>query len=113
MAALQDRRPGEQANAASAVFAATRVRALAPHGETTCGAHFMPNLKEHRALLVLQQEVIACTRCPRLVRHRRKVATEKRRMYLDSVYWGKPLPSFGDPEAELLILGLAPAAHGG
>ncbi len=73
----------------------------------------MPNLKEHRALLVLQQQVIACTRCPRLVRHRRKVATEKRRMYLDSVYWGKPLPSFGDPEAELLIVGLAPAAHGG
>jgi uracil-DNA glycosylase family 4 len=62
---------------------------------------------------VLQQQVIACTRCPRLVRHCRKVAKEKRRMYRDWEYWGKPNPSFGDPNAELLILGLAPAAHGG
>src|SRR5207249_9323532 len=61
----------------------------------------------------LQQQVIACTRCPRLVRYCRKVAKEKRRMYRDAEYWGKPLPSFGDPEAELLIVGLAPAAHGG
>ena len=61
----------------------------------------------------LQQQVIACTRCPRLVRYCRKLAKEKRRMYRDSEYWGKPLPSFGDPEAELLIVGLAPAAHGG
>jgi len=73
----------------------------------------VPNLSEARQLAVLQQQVIACTRCPRLVRHCRKVAKEKRRMYRDSEYWGKPLPSFGDPEAELLIVGLAPAAHGG
>jgi uracil-DNA glycosylase family 4 len=65
-----------------------------------------------RQLEVLQQQVIACTRCPRLVRYCRKVAKEKRRMYQDWEYWGKPIPSFGDPHAELLILGLAPAAHG-
>ncbi len=64
------------------------------------------------ALHKLQKQVVACTRCPRLVRHCRKIAREKRRMYRDWEYWGKPVPSFGDPEAELLILGLAPAAHG-
>ena len=73
----------------------------------------MRNLSEARQLAILQQQVIACTRCARLVRYCRKVAKEKRRMYRDSEYWGKPLPSFGDPEAELLIVGLAPAAHGG
>jgi uracil-DNA glycosylase len=60
----------------------------------------------------LQQRVIICARCPRLVRYRAKVAREKRRMFRDWEYWGKPVPSFGDPEAELLIVGLAPAAHG-
>ena len=66
-----------------------------------------------RPLEKLQKQIIACARCPRLVRHCRKVAKEKRRMYRDWEYWGKPNPSFGDPNAELLILGLAPAAHGG
>ncbi|MGH6628293.1 MAG: uracil-DNA glycosylase [Burkholderiales bacterium] len=65
-----------------------------------------------RGLLQLQQQVIACTRCARLVRYCRKVAREKRRMFRDQEYWGKPVPSFGDPAAELVILGLAPAAHG-
>ena len=64
-------------------------------------------------LAMLQQRVIACTRCERLVKYCRKIALEKRRMYRDWEYWGKPIPSFGDPQAELLILGLAPAAHGG
>src|SRR2546428_801174 len=63
-------------------------------------------------LAVLEQKVIACARCPRLVRYCRKVAREKRRMYRDWEYWGRPVPSFGDPDAELLVLGLAPAAHG-
>jgi uracil-DNA glycosylase family 4 len=62
---------------------------------------------------MLQQRVIACTHCERLVKYCRKIALEKRRMYRDWEYWGKPIPSFGDPQAELLILGLAPAAHGG
>ncbi|MGH9431100.1 MAG: uracil-DNA glycosylase [Terriglobia bacterium] len=61
----------------------------------------------------LQRQIIGCARCPRLVKYREEVARVRRRMYASEVYWGKPLPSFGDPEAELLILGLAPAAHGG
>ncbi|MBI4460679.1 MAG: uracil-DNA glycosylase [Acidobacteria bacterium] len=61
----------------------------------------------------IRQEVIACTRCPRLVKYRREVARLKRRAYREWDYWGKPVPGFGDPQAKLLILGLAPAAHGG
>ena len=55
---------------------------------------------------------MACTKCPRLVRYREKVAREKRRAYREWTYWGKPVPGFGDAHAQLLILGLAPAAHG-
>jgi len=64
------------------------------------------------ALRVLQDEVIACRRCPRLVAYRAEVARVKRRAYLAWDYWGRPVPSFGDPRAELLIVGLAPGAHG-
>ena len=60
----------------------------------------------------LNREIVACTRCPRLVEYRQKIAREKRRAYLDWEYWGKPVPGFGDPEARVLILGLAPGAHG-
>ncbi|HKN36771.1 MAG TPA: uracil-DNA glycosylase [Terriglobales bacterium] len=63
-------------------------------------------------LHILNTEVIACTRCPRLVIYREKIAREKRRAYLDWDYWGKPVPGFGDPNARVLILGLAPGAHG-
>jgi uracil-DNA glycosylase family 4 len=63
-------------------------------------------------LAQLELQVIACTRCARLVNYCRKVAQEKRRMYREQDYWGKPVPSFGDPRAQLLILGLAPGAHG-
>jgi uracil-DNA glycosylase len=63
-------------------------------------------------LTVLNHEVIACTRCPRLVEYREKVAREKRRAYRDWEYWGKPVPGFGDPNARVLIMGLAPGAHG-
>jgi uracil-DNA glycosylase family 4 len=62
---------------------------------------------------VLEQEVIACRRCPRLVAYREMVARTKRRAYRECEYWGRPVPSFGDPNARLLIVGLAPAAHGG
>jgi uracil-DNA glycosylase family 4 len=58
-------------------------------------------------------EVVACGRCPRLVQHRERVAREKRRAYRDCKYWGKPVPGFGDPGAWLVVIGLAPAAHGG
>ena len=64
-------------------------------------------------LAELQNRVLACTLCPRLVDHREKVALDKRRMYRDWEYWGKPLPAFGDPHSRILVLGLAPAAHGG
>jgi len=64
------------------------------------------------ALRVLQEEVVQCRRCPRLIGHCQEVARLKRRAYRDWEYWGKPLPSFGDPRAELLIVGLAPGAHG-
>lgn len=58
-------------------------------------------------------EIIACMKCPRLVEYRERVAREKRRAFASWEYWGKPVPGFGDPGAKLLILGLAPAAHGG
>jgi len=60
----------------------------------------------------LNQEIIRCRKCPRLVRYREQVARDKRRSFLAWDYWGRPVPGFGDPSAELLILGLAPAAHG-
>ena len=63
-------------------------------------------------LKVLNNEVIGCTRCPRLVEYREQVAREKRRAYRECEYWGKPVPGFGDPNAAVLILGLAPGAHG-
>jgi len=65
------------------------------------------------ALQILADEVIACSECPRLVAHRRAMAEQKRRAYRDWDYWGKPVPPFGDPRARVLIIGLAPAAHGG
>lgn len=60
----------------------------------------------------LKQEIITCRKCPRLVEWCEEVARVKRRAYLDWDYWGKPVPGFGDPKARLLILGLAPGAHG-
>jgi uracil-DNA glycosylase family 4 len=65
-----------------------------------------------RWLATLDREVVACTRCPRLVVYRERIAREKRRAYRDCEYWGKPVPGFGDPDARVLILGLAPGAHG-
>jgi uracil-DNA glycosylase len=64
-------------------------------------------------LHILNEEIVACRKCPRLVKHREKVAREKRRAFREWEYWGKPVPGFGDSRAQLLILGLAPAAHGG
>jgi uracil-DNA glycosylase family 4 len=65
------------------------------------------------SLNILAEEVIACRKCPRLVEYRERVAKEKRRAFREHEYWGKPVPGFGDARARLLILGLAPAAHGG
>ena len=63
-------------------------------------------------LIQINRDIVACERCPRLVCYCREVAAVKRKAYLDWDYWGKPVPSFGDPSARLLILGLAPGAHG-
>jgi len=63
-------------------------------------------------LVSLNQEIVSCTQCPRLIRHCQAVARTKRRAWNDWEYWGKPVPSFGDPAARLLIVGLAPGAHG-
>lgn len=65
-----------------------------------------------RSLKVLNKEIISCTACPRLNSWRSTVAREKRKSYSDEKYWGKPVPSFGVDKAQLLIIGLAPGAHG-
>lgn len=65
------------------------------------------------SLAILQRDVIACQQCPRLLDHCRTMAQVKRRAFRDQEYWGKPLPGWGDPQARVLLLGLAPAAHGG
>ena len=69
-------------------------------------------MKNESALRVLAKEIVTCRKCPRLVTHREKMAHEKRRAYRDWTYWGKGVPGFGDPHAELFLLGLAPGAHG-
>jgi uracil-DNA glycosylase len=61
----------------------------------------------------LQQTVVNCHQCPRLVAWREKTSCEKIKRFADCEYWGKPVPSFGDPNAQVLLVGLAPAAHGG
>ena len=64
-------------------------------------------------LALVNERIVNCRRCPRLVEHRERVAHEKKREFRDWDYWGRPVPSWGDPDARLLIIGLAPAAHGG
>jgi uracil-DNA glycosylase len=61
----------------------------------------------------LTAEIVSCRRCPRLVAWREQVAVERRAAYRNETYWARPLPGFGDPEARIVIVGLAPAAHGG
>jgi uracil-DNA glycosylase family 4 len=68
---------------------------------------------DRAALAALTEEIVACRRCPRLVEWRERVAREKVRRFRDETYWGRPVPGFGDPEARILVVGLAPAAHGG
>ncbi len=65
-----------------------------------------------KKLAKLQKHTTQCTRCPRLVSWREEVARTKRKQFMDDDYWGKPVPAWGDPNAELIIIGLAPAAHG-
>ena len=63
--------------------------------------------------MALARDITACQRCVRLRRYCTSVARERRRAYQDQEYWGRPVPGFGDPAAQLLVVGLAPAAHGG
>jgi len=65
------------------------------------------------ALASLTEEIVRCRACPRLVAWREQVSREKRAAFRDEEYWGRPVPGFGDPEARVLVVGLAPAAHGG
>ena len=71
------------------------------------------NPESLRELEALEGEVVSCRRCPRLVAWREEVARVKRAAFASEEYWGRPLPGFGDPDARVLLLGLAPAAHGG
>ncbi len=66
-----------------------------------------------RELQQVHDEVVSCRACPRLVTWREQVAAERRAAYANETYWGRPVPGFGDPSASLLVVGLAPAAHGG
>jgi uracil-DNA glycosylase family 4 len=65
------------------------------------------------SLAALNDAIVSCRKCPRLVEWREQVAREKRLAFREWQYWGRPVPGFGDPEARLLVVGLAPAAHGG
>jgi uracil-DNA glycosylase family 4 len=60
----------------------------------------------------IQDDIVSCQKCPRLIAWCSKIAQEKRKSFLSETYWGKPVPSFGDPNAQVIFLGLAPAAHG-
>src|SRR6185437_3757902 len=64
------------------------------------------------SLVIVRDNIIACEACPRLRRYCAEVARDKKRAYRGETYWGKPVPGFGDPMARLLLVGLAPAAHG-
>lgn len=68
--------------------------------------------RKYRTLASLDRDLIGCTRCPRLVHWREEIATTKRKSYQDQKYWGRPVPGFGDAKPRILIVGLAPGAHG-
>jgi len=70
-------------------------------------------VNDRAALAALTAEIVECRRCPRLVAWREQVAREKVARFRDETYWGRPVPGFGDPDARILLVGLAPAAHGG
>ena len=76
-----------------------------------CAAFVAFGLSRTR-LVDVRETIVSCEQCPRLREYCRRIAREKRRAFEDEVYWGKPVPGFGDPRARLLLVGLAPAAHG-
>jgi uracil-DNA glycosylase family 4 len=90
---------------------------MQPHNRTRAIKSFEDSwyVSKRVPLMTLQQlgkDIVRCRKCPRLVRYRENVSWQKRRAFREWDYWAKPVPGFGDPHAELLILGLAPAAHG-
>lgn len=85
---------------------------IEPQGAGTLGQS-LPRPRVLRSLEEVERSVIACDLCPRLRAHCQEIAAEKKRAFREQEYWGKPVPGFGNPDARLLIIGLAPAAHGG
>ena len=79
----------------------------------TCDPFYNRVVRSDQAWLKLQHDIVTCTRCPRLRAHCETMASQKRAAFRAWDYWGKPLPNLGDPSARLLVVGLAPAAHGG
>lgn len=89
---------------------------MGPEATTRPALYHRPGMDEAlrvRGLAAIRRDVVACRACPRLVAWRERVAREKVPRFADEEYWGKPVPGFGDPNATILLLGLAPAAHGG
>lgn len=91
-------------------MSAERLAAVS-RGETDAGEE-VGSAGRVEGLAALEREIVDCRRCPRLVAWRERVAREKRAAFADETYWGRPIPGFGDRAARVLILGLAPAAHG-
>ena len=75
-------------------------------------ATLLPHHGPTPALSAVHRAIVSCERCPRLRRYCQRIAFEKRAAFREEVYWGRPVPGFGDPDARLLVIGLAPAAHG-
>ncbi len=89
---------------------------IVPQAPSAPGGHVRPRVIRKPtmdALLALGSDIAACRRCPRLVRCRERAASEPPRRFSDASYWARPIPGFGDRDATLLVVGLAPAAHGG
>ena len=101
-----------RARVAQPAHAAPAGRARARAGDHPADAGRAP-ARVSADLARIEQDVVACRRCPRLVAWREQVAREKRASFAGEEYWGRPVPGFGDPAARVLVLGLAPAAHGG
>src|SRR5215212_9306076 len=92
----------------------SRLRQLSARYGSACqhAPAFGLSVLNSEELAVLGREIVSCRRCPRLVTWREEVAREKRASFKDETYWGRPVPGFGDPEASIVVFGLAPAAHG-
>src|SRR2546426_8166672 len=86
-------------------------RPLVPESGESLGR--IGRVPDRGGLAALSQEIVSCRKCPRLVAWREQVARQRRPAFADQEYWGRPVPGFGDPDARILIVGLAPAAHGG